>query len=327
MPRLLVKAEGLNPTGSFKARGMAVAVSRAIELGATALIAPSAGNAGGALAAYAAAGGVPATVVMPDDVPAVNRDEALAAGARVLLHDGLIDACGAVARRLAAEEGSFDLSTLREPYRVEGKKTMGLELAEDLGWRLPDAIVYPTGGGTGLVGMWKAFDELEQLGLIGTARPRMIAVQAEGCAPIVRAFERGDRTAEPWQGAQTRAGGLRVPAAVGDMLILDALRASGGTAVAVSEEALTARAAVGGAAARELRRAGVGRRVRRGRGAALPRRAGRARRGRACSTAASARSTRRRPACRSPSGSDAQPRGGRGGLAVVAGEHPRAVER
>ncbi len=240
VPRLLVKAEGLNPTGSFKARGMAVAVSRAIELGARALIAPSAGNAGGALAAYAAAGGVPATVVMPDDVPAVNRDEALAAGARVLLHDGLIDACGAVARRLAAEEGSFDLSTLREPYRVEGKKTMGLELAEDLGWRLPDAIVYPTGGGTGLVGMWKAFDELEQLGLIGTARPRMIAVQAEGCAPIVRAFERGDRTAEPWEGAQTRAGGLRVPAAVGDMLILDALRASGGTAVAVSEEALTA---------------------------------------------------------------------------------------
>src|SRR5215210_7112134 len=171
VPGLLVKAEGLNPTGSFKARGMAVAVSRAIELGATALIAPSAGNAGGALAAYAAAGGVPATVVMPEDVPAVNRDEALAAGARVLLHDGLIDACGAVARRLAADEGSFDLSTLREPYRVEGKKTMGLELAEDLGWRLPDAIVYPTGGGTGLVGMWKAFGELEQLGLIGSARP------------------------------------------------------------------------------------------------------------------------------------------------------------
>jgi len=238
-PRLLIKAEGLNPTGSFKARGMAVAVSRAIELGAPSLVAPSAGNAGGALAAYGAAGGVPVTVVMPTDVPAVNRDEALVAGARVILHDGLIDACGAIARRLAAEEGSFDLSTLREPYRVEGKKTMGLELAEDLGWRLPDVIVYPTGGGTGLVGMWKAFDELEQLGLIGAGRPRMVAVQAAGCAPIVRAFERGERRAEPWQDATTRAGGLRVPAAVGDTLILDALRASGGTAVAVGEDELT----------------------------------------------------------------------------------------
>ena len=239
MPRLLIKAEGLNPTGSFKARGMAVAVSRAIELGATGLVAPSAGNAGGALAAYGAAAGVPVTVVMPTDVPAVNRDEALAMGARVLLLDGLIDACGAVARRLAAEEGLFDLSTLREPYRVEGKKTMGLELAEQLGWRLPDVIVYPTGGGTGLVGMWKGFAELEALGLIGPARPRMVAVQAEGCAPIVRAFERGERTAEPWRDAATRAAGLRVPAAVGDMLILDALRESGGTAVAVSEDALT----------------------------------------------------------------------------------------
>jgi threonine synthase len=182
---------------------------------------------------------VPVTVVMPTDVPAVNRDEALVTGARVILHDGLIDACGAIARRLAAEDGSFDVSTLREPYRVEGKKTMGLELAEDLGWRLPDVIVYPTGGGTGLVGMWKAFDELEQLGLIGADRPRMVAVQAAGCAPIVRAFERGERRAEPWRDATTRAGGLRVPAAVGDTLILDALRASGGTAVAVSEEALT----------------------------------------------------------------------------------------
>jgi threonine synthase len=238
-PGLRLKAEGLNPTGSFKARGMAVAVSRAIELGATSLVAPSAGNAGGALAAYAAAGGVPATVVMPEDVPPVNRDEAIAAGARVLLHDGLIDECGAVARRIAAADGGFDLSTLREPYRVEGKKTMGLELAEDLGWRLPDVIVYPTGGGTGLVGMWKAFAELEALGLIGSARPRMVAVQAEGCAPIVRAFERGEETAERWEGAATRAGGLRVPAAVGDMLILAALRESGGTAVAVSEEALT----------------------------------------------------------------------------------------
>jgi threonine synthase len=241
VPRLAIKAEGLNPTGSFKARGMAAAVSRAIELGATALFAPSAGNAGGALAAYGAAGGVPVTVVMPRDVPAVNREEAEVMGARVLLHDGLIDACGVESRRMAEEtEGGFDLSTLREPYRVEGKKTMGLELAEDLGWRLPDVIVYPTGGGTGLIGMWKAFAELEALGLIGAERPRMVAVQAAGCAPIVRAFERGDSTAEPWRDAATRASGLRVPAAVGDTLILTALRESGGTAVAVEEEAIIA---------------------------------------------------------------------------------------
>src|SRR5215217_8117085 len=238
-PGLRVKAEGLNPTGSFKARGMAAAVSRAAELGATALVAPSAGNAGGALAAYGAAAGLSVTVVMPRDVPAVNRQEAAVMGARVLLHDGLIDACGAVAREIAAETGAFDLSTLKEPYRVEGKKTMGLELAEDLGWRLPDAVVYPTGGGTGLVGMWKAFEELEALGLIGRERPRMVSVQAEGCAPIVRAFETGAEIAERWEGAATRAGGLRVPQAVGDKLILSALRESGGTAVAVSEEALT----------------------------------------------------------------------------------------
>src|SRR5918997_1108505 len=239
VPGLLVKAEGLNPTGSFKARGMAAAVSRAAELGATALVAPSAGNAGGALAAYGAAAGLRVTGVLPRDVPSVNRDEALAMGARVLLLDGLIDECGAIARRIAAEEGAFDVSTLKEPYRVEGKKTMGLELAEDLGWRLPDAVVYPTGGGTGLVGMWKAFAELEALGLVGSERPRMISVQAEGCAPIVRAFETGAETAERWEGAATRAGGLRVPAAVGDRLILAALRGSGGTAIAVSEEALT----------------------------------------------------------------------------------------
>src|SRR5215210_2899023 len=193
VPGLLVKAEGLNPTGSFKARGMAVAVSRAAELGATRLVAPSAGNAGGALAAYGAAAGLPVTVVMPSDVPPVNREEALATGARVLLLDGLIDECGAVARKIAEETGAFDVSTLKEPYRVEGKKTMGLELAEDLGWSLPDAIVYPTGGGTGLVGMWKAFQELEAVGLIGPERPRMISVQAAGCAPIVRAFEAGER--------------------------------------------------------------------------------------------------------------------------------------
>lgn len=249
-PHLRLKAEGGNPTGSFKARGMAVAVARAAELGARALVAPSAGNAGGALAAYGAAAGLPVTVVMPADVPAANRDEALMCGARVILVEGLISDCGHVSARLAARTGAFDVSTLKEPYRVEGKKTMGLELAEDMAaarddvagpsaaWRLPDVVVYPTGGGTGLVGMWKAFDELEALGFIGPQRPRMVAVQAEGCAPIVRAFARGDRVAEPWVGASTRASGLRVPAAVGDVLILDALRASEGTAVAVAEDAI-----------------------------------------------------------------------------------------
>ncbi len=192
---LHVKAESVNPTGSFKARGMAVAVSRAVELGATHLVAPSAGNAGGALAAYAAAAGVQATVVMP----------------------------------------AFDMATLREPYRVEGKKTLGFELAEDFGWSLPDAVVYPTGGGTGLVGMWKAFDELEAIGLISSTRPRMYAVQADGCAPIVRAFEQGAEFAEPWTHAVTRAAGIRVPSALGDHLILDCLRRSGGGAVAVPE--------------------------------------------------------------------------------------------
>jgi threonine synthase len=235
LERLHVKAEGTNPTGSFKARGMAVAVSRAAELGVTALIAPSAGNAGGALATYGAAAGLPVTVVMPADVPQSHVAESLVCGASVLLVDGLISDCGAVAGRLAAATGAFDVSTLKEPYRVEGKKTMGLEIAEDLGWRLPDVIVYPTGGGTGLVGMWKAFDELQGLGLIGAERPRMVTVQPAGCAPIVRAFEDGARFAAPWRGATTRAAGIRVPAAVGDFLILDALRESQGTAVAVEE--------------------------------------------------------------------------------------------
>jgi len=240
VPGLAVKAEGGNPTGSFKARGMAVAVSRARELGAASLIAPSAGNAAGALAAYGAAAGLPVTVVMPADVPAANREEAAVCGARVLLVEGLISDCGRLAGLIAEATGAFDVSTLKEPYRAEGKKTMGLELAEDLGWRLPDVVVYPTGGGTGLVGMWKAFAELEALGLVGPARPRMVSVQSEGCAPIVRAFAAGERTAEPWSGAATRAGGIRVPGAVGDMLILDALRASGGTAVAVPESEMDA---------------------------------------------------------------------------------------
>jgi threonine synthase len=232
---LLVKSESLNPTGSFKARGMAVAVSRAIELGATRLVAPSAGNAAGALAAYAAAAGVPATVVMPADAPLANQQEVRVCGANLVLMEGLISDCGRLARHLADQLEMFDLSTLKEPYRVEGKKTLGYELAESLGWRLPDAIVFPTGGGTGVVGMWKAFQELEDLGLIGAERPRIYAVQAEGCAPIVRAFERGERFAEPWVGAETRAAGIRVPGAVGDFMILDAVRRSGGAAIAVSE--------------------------------------------------------------------------------------------
>ncbi len=231
----MVKRESLNPTGSFKARGMAVAVSRATELGARHLVAPSAGNAGGALAAYAAAAAVHATVVMPSDSPSATQVEVLAPGAELLLLDGLISDCGRLARLIADEVGAFDLSTLKEPYRVEGKKTMGFELAEQLDWRLADAIVYPTGGGTGIVGMWKAFDELEAMGLVGAERPRMYCVQAEGCAPIVRAFRDGSRFAASWENASTAAAGLRVPNAVGDFLILDAVRKSGGDVVAVRE--------------------------------------------------------------------------------------------
>jgi threonine synthase len=235
LDHLAFKAESLNPTGSFKARGMAVAVSRAVELGARQLVAPSAGNAAGALAAYAAVAGATATLVMPADAPWANQVEVLVCGANLVLLDGLISDCGKFAQRYSQATGAFDLSTLKEPYRVEGKKTMGLELAEDLGWELPDAVIYPTGGGTGLVGMWKAFAELEALGLIGPARPRMYAVQAEGCAPIVNAFDRDERFATPVTGARTRAAGIRVPSAVGDFLILDAIRASGGAAIAVPE--------------------------------------------------------------------------------------------
>ena len=235
VPSLATKAEGLNPTGSFKARGMAAAVSRGMELGATSFVAPSAGNAAGALAAYGAAGGAGVMVCVPADVAPASRDEVLVMGGRLVLVDGLISDCGRVAAALAEKTGAFDLSTLKEPYRVEGKKTMGFELAEQRDWRLPDVIVYPTGGGTGLVGMWKAFAELEALGLIGPQRPRMVSVQAEGCAPVVRAFEKGERFAEPWEDAKTRASGIRVPSAIGDFLILDSLRGSGGTAIAVDE--------------------------------------------------------------------------------------------
>jgi threonine synthase len=237
---LLIKEEGVNPTGSFKARGQAVAVSRAVELGARTLAIPSAGNAGGAMAAYAARAGVPAYVFMPQDVPAANAIECVLFGARLHLVAGLISDCGRLIRQGTSERGWFDLSTLREPYRQEGKKTMGYEIAEQLGWILPGAILYPTGGGTGIVGMWKAFDEMERLGWIDGRRPKMISVQAAGCAPIVRAFERGTGHAEPWSDAETVASGLRVPSAIGDYLILDAVRASGGTALAVSDEAMIA---------------------------------------------------------------------------------------
>jgi threonine synthase len=234
--RLWLKDEGQNPTASFKARGLALAVARALELGVRAVALPTAGNAGSAAAAYAAAAGLECHVVAPRDTPRVIIEEMLALGAKLELIEGLITDAGARVAAGAAEHGWFDLSTLKEPYRVEGKKTMGYELFEQLGGRLPDVIIYPTGGGTGLVGMWKAFDEMERLGWIGAQRPRMICVQADGCAPIVRAWEQGDEYAEPWQDARTYASGLRVPRAVGDFLILDAVRASGGAALTVSDD-------------------------------------------------------------------------------------------
>ena len=236
LKRLLVKDEGTNPTGSFKARGISAAVSRARELGARDVALPTAGNAGGALAAYAARAGLGAHVYMPVDAPELNRKESSVYGAEVVLVRGLINDCGAWVRRRASEHGWFDLSTLKEPYRAEGKKTMGLELAEQLGWEVPDVIVYPTGGGTGLVGIWKALEELEQLGWIGARRPRMIAVQTEGCAPIVQAFRQGLDHAPAVHGARTAISGLRVPAAVADFLMLALIRRSGGTALTVTDE-------------------------------------------------------------------------------------------
>jgi threonine synthase len=238
--RCWVKDEGQNPTASFKARGLCLAISRARELGITEVALPSAGNAGSATAAYAAAAGMAAHVVVPRDTPHPILEEMRALGADVELFDGLITDCAARVAEGAREHGWFDLSTLKEPYRVEGKKTMGYEVAEQLGWRLPDVIVYPTGGGTGLVGMWKAFDEMERMGWIGPGRPRMISVQASGCAPIVRAWEQGTEHAEPWAGAHTYASGLRVPRAVGDFLILDAVRRSGGAAIAVDDDEMRA---------------------------------------------------------------------------------------
>lgn len=237
--RLWIKDESRLPTGSFKARGMALAVTMARALGIRRLAAPTAGNAGGALAAYAARARMEAFVFMPGDTPAINQLECFLAGARVFLVNGLITDCGRIVRDGVGPVGWFDLSTLKEPYRLEGKKTMGLELAEQLGWRLPDAIFYPTGGGTGLVGMWKAFAELGQLGWLDEAKwPRLYSCQSDGCAPIVRAFEAGERLAAPWENAHTVASGLRVPAAVGDFMMLDAIRASRGAAVAAREDRL-----------------------------------------------------------------------------------------
>jgi threonine synthase len=233
---LCIKDESVNPTQSFKARGMSVAVSMAKHLGATKLAVPSAGNAGGALAAYAARAGVEAHVFMPRDTPRANVVECRELGAQVTLIDGLITDCAAEIARRKANEGWFDVSTLKEPYRVEGKKTLGYELAEQLNWQLPDVILYPAGGGTGLIGMWKAFDEMEALGWIGKNRPRMFAVQAAGCAPIVRAFEAGEQNAAEFQDADTIASGLRVPKAIGDFLILKILRESNGGAIAIDDE-------------------------------------------------------------------------------------------
>jgi threonine synthase len=237
---ILVKDEGRLPTGSFKARGLVMAVSMAKALGIRHMAMPTNGNAGAALAAYASRAGIKSTIFCPEDTPEVNVSEIALQGATVYRVNGLIDDCGKIVGEGKAKVGWFDTSTLKEPYRIEGKKTMGLELAEQLGWQVPDAIFYPTGGGTGLIGMWKAFAELEAIGFIGKKRPRMIAVQAEGCAPMVRAFEAGEEHAPRWENAHTVASGIRVPQAIGDFLILRAVRESGGFAIAVSDSAITA---------------------------------------------------------------------------------------
>lgn len=235
-----VKDESQLPTGSFKSRGQALAISMCKQFGIRRVAVPTAGNAGGAMAAYAARAGMEAFVFMPADTPAINQYECRLSGAKTFLVNGLINDCGRIVREGKERMGWFDISTLKEPYRVEGKKTMGLELAEQLGWTLPDVILYPTGGGTGLIGMWKAFDELEQIGWLpkGGKRPRMVAVQSDGCAPIVTAYDKGERFAELFPNAATIASGLRVPVAVGDFMILDAVRASGGRAIGVAERTL-----------------------------------------------------------------------------------------
>lgn len=235
---LFIKDESINPTGSFKVRGLSAALSAALERGAEKFAISSAGNAAGALSAYAAAAGVPAYVFMPDDTPQAFKLECEYYGANVELIDGLIDDCGAIVSERKEQEGWYEVSTLKEPYRLEGKKTMGFELAEQCDWELPDVIIYPTGGGTGLIGMWKAFDELEQMGWIGPERPRMVVVQSEGCAPMVKAFNENKKHADKWENPETVASGLRVPEAVGDFLILKALKETNGTAVAVSDNEL-----------------------------------------------------------------------------------------
>jgi threonine synthase len=244
---LVVKDEGRLPTGSFKARGLVMALSMAKAFGIREIAMPTNGNAGAAAAAYAARAGIAATIFCPAETPEINIREIAAQGATVYRVNGQIDECGKLVAEGAKSRGWFDLSTLKEPYRIEGKKTMGLELAEQYGWELPDVIVYPTGGGTGLIGMWKAFDELEAIGFIGAKRPRMIAVQADGCAPIVRAFDAGERHATRWENPATVAAGIRVPQAVGDFLILDAVRSSGGFAIAVSDAEIEANIAEVGA--------------------------------------------------------------------------------
>ena len=235
-PNVLIKDEGLNPTGTFKARGLCAAVTMARAYGLEKLAIPSAGNAASALAAYAAAAGIEAHIFMPRDVPQANLVECRAYGAQVTLVDGLISDCARMVAERKQAEGWFDISSLREPFRVEGKKTMGYEVAEQMGWELPDAIVYPTGGGVGLIGMWKAFEEMETLGWIGKKWPRMVAVQSTGCAPIVKAWDEGKAVSEPWTGAATLAAGLRVPKAYADYLILDIVRKSRGTAIAVTDD-------------------------------------------------------------------------------------------
>jgi threonine synthase len=235
-----LKEEGANPTGTFKARGLALAVTMARHYGLRKLAAPSAGNAGGALAAYAAAAGIEAHIFMPKDVPMANQVECLAYGAHLTLVDGLISDCGRIVGERKAAEGWFDISTLKEPFRVEGKKTMGYELVEQLGWEYPDAVFYPTGGGVGMIGMWKAFEEMERLGWVKGKRPRMIAVQAAGCAPVVRAFEAGEKVSHMWQNARTFAAGLRVPKPYGDSIILEIVRESEGVAVALSDDEIFA---------------------------------------------------------------------------------------
>jgi threonine synthase len=237
---LFIKDESLNPTASFKARGMAVAISMAKELGAKKLAVPSAGNAAGALAAYAAKAGLPAFIFMPQDTPRANIIECEQMGANVTLIDGLITDCGKIVAERKEAEGWFDVSTLKEPYRVEGKKTMGYEVAEQMRWQLPEVILYPTGGGTGLIGMWKAFDEMERMGWISPSRPRMVSVQAEGCAPVVKGFAAGASVGADIPNAHTVASGLRVPKAVGDFIMLDIIRKSGGTAISVSDDELIA---------------------------------------------------------------------------------------